>query len=89
MGFVGTGGVAVSGGGGYSSGGAAYCGSGAAGGVLAPGGPGGAFAAQGTLVGADMNYDGVIEPNEMGFVSSGGGAVYGGGVSSGMAVGYG
>jgi len=30
--------------------------------------PGGAFAQKGTLVGKDANYDGVIAPNEMGFV---------------------
>jgi len=44
-----------------------YCGSGAAGGI-GPVAPGTAFAAQGTLVGKDMNYDGMIEPNEMGFI---------------------
>jgi len=47
-----------------------YCGSGAAGGV--PVMPGGAFAAQGTLVGKDANYDGMISPNEMGFIPGGG-----------------
>jgi len=30
--------------------------------------PGAAFAAQGTLVGKDANYDGYIAPNEMGFI---------------------
>jgi len=49
-----------------------YCGSGAAGGI-GPVAPGTAFAAQGTLVGKDANYDGMIEPNEMGFIPGGGG----------------
>jgi len=48
-----------------------YCGSGAAGGV-GPVAPGAAFAAQGTLVGKDSNYDGMITPNEMGFIPGGG-----------------
>jgi len=48
-----------------------YCGSGAAGGI-GPVAPGTAFAAQGTLVGKDSNYDGVITPNEMGFIPGGG-----------------
>jgi len=47
-----------------------HCGGAAAG---IPTNPGGAFAAQGTLVGKDANYDGVIEPNEMAFIPSGGG----------------
>jgi len=51
-----------------------YCGSGAAGGGI-PVVPGAAFAAQGTLVGKDANYDGMIEPNEMGFIPGGGGGV--------------
>jgi len=50
-----------------------YCGSGAAGGV-GPVAPGAAFAATGTLVGKDANYDGQITPNEMGFVPDGGAA---------------
>lgn len=49
-----------------------YCGSGAAGGV-GPVAPGTAFAAQGTLIGVDANRDGIIEPNEMAFMPSGGG----------------
>jgi len=44
-----------------------YCGSGAAGGI-GPVAPGTAFAAEGTLVGKDANFDGVITPNEMGFI---------------------
>jgi len=48
-----------------------YCGSGAAGGV-GPVVPGTAFAATGTLVGKDANYDGRISPNEMGFIPDGG-----------------
>jgi len=40
-------------------------------GVGIPVAPGGAFAARGTLVGKDANYDGVIEPNEMGFIPAG------------------
>jgi len=48
-----------------------YCGSGAAGGI-GPVAPGTAFAAQGTLVGKDANYDGMITPNEMGFIPGGG-----------------
>merc|ERR1719445_435540 len=42
------------------------------GGVPAPGGPGGAFAVQGTLVGKDANYDGRITANETGFIANGG-----------------
>lgn len=51
-----------------------YCGSGAAG-VGIPVQPGGAFAAQGTLVGKDANYDGMISSNEMGFIPGGGGGL--------------
>jgi len=47
-----------------------YCGSGAGG--IGPVNPGAAFAASGTLVGKDANYDGMIAPNEMGFVPDGG-----------------
>merc|ERR1719410_2710851 len=47
--------------------------------IPAPGGPGGAFAVRGTLVGKDANYDGLIEPNEMGFIAGGGGAINPGG----------
>jgi len=49
-----------------------YCGSGAAGGI-GPVAPGTAFAAHGTLVGKDANYDGQITPNEMGFIPGPGG----------------
>merc|ERR1719295_1340453 len=51
------------------------------GGIPAPGGPGGAFAAQGTLVGVDANQNGMISGNEMGFIPGGGGM--GGGGSGG------
>jgi len=51
-----------------------YCGSGAAGGI-GPVAPGTAFAAHGTLVGKDANYDGQITPNEMGFIPESGGIV--------------
>jgi len=49
-----------------------YCGSGAAGVGIGPVAPGTAFAAPGTLVGKDANYDGQITPNEMGFIPAGG-----------------
>merc|ERR1719295_1193301 len=49
------------------------------GGIPAPGGPGGAFAAQGTLVGVDANQNGMISGNEMGFIPGGGGMGGGGG----------
>merc|ERR1719410_3157991 len=48
--------------------------------IPAPGGPGGAFAVRGTLVGKDANYDGLIEPNEMGFIPAAGAGGGGGGM---------
>merc|ERR1719461_1548875 len=48
------------------------CGAGASGGVVALGGPGGAFAASGVLVAKDANYDGVIDQNEVAFIPTGG-----------------
>merc|ERR1719411_1843118 len=62
-----------------AGGGVAYGGGMSAGGIPAPGGPGGAFAVQGTLVGVDANHDGAIQRNEMGFIAGGGMGGAGGG----------
>merc|ERR1719445_2900315 len=58
-------------------------GGGIRGGIPAPGGPGGAFAQPGTLVGVDANWNGMISGNEMGFIPGGGGMGGGGGGSGG------
>merc|ERR1719336_3133008 len=101
MGFIATGGGAISGGGMYGGGGSygggmvsgggmygggAVVGGGVGmgmggGGIIAPGGPGGAFAERGVLFGKDVNYDGVIQPREMGFIGTGG-VVTGGGMDN-------